>query len=358
MRNLNRLINYVPLILFISVLVIFNANASNSGAIIYTEKEIKGKDYEIKLNAHDKLQDKKFKLKIDLSQAVEKKAQEAKSKVAINTKPKAKDIEKIVNIGKVEKEVIIRARKARAIDPRSKGIWVNLWNYPKDTETFMAKLKKFKINTIYLQVNRSNTPVFKHKKKIDEILKVAHAYKIKVIGWSYCFLNNITSDADKYIKPALYVSPDGHKFDGMAADIEENIAEWAIKKYTDIIKEAVPEDYPLYAIVYAPKIKPKYPWKYIGNNWDVVMPMAYWHGYKNRKQNFVFDFIKHTISEIRRLSGNEYVKIHLITDGDRTTTQEVKESLKAARKYKINAGISIYPEHLASENMLEALKDY
>lgn len=237
-----------------------------------------------------------------------------------------------------------------------KGVWVNVWNYPKDTNAFITRLKTYNIDTIYLQINRSTTEVFKDKAGVDALLKSAHQANIKIIGWSYCYLNDINKDAKKFIEPALYTSPDGHKLDGMAADIEENTNLWAVRSYTEKLKSKLPKDYPLIAIVYSPRIKSVYPWEYIASNWDVLMPMTYWHGLKNRNQETVYNFVKDSISQLRALTKKDDLKIHLITDGDRTSTEELKTSLKAARDLNVNAGISIYPEHLASDEMLSALE--
>jgi hypothetical protein len=239
-----------------------------------------------------------------------------------------------------------------------KGTWVNLWNYPQDTQKFISRLKKFGIDTVYLQVNRSNTPVLKLQTEVDKILKDAHANNIKVIGWSYCYLKDITSDARKFVNVANYVSPDGESFDGMAADIEENTSLWAVRAYTKNIKRDLPKDYPLIAIVYSPQIKQDYPWEYVANNWDVLMPMTYWHGLKNRNHETVYNFVRDSITDLRRLSKKDNLNIHLITDGDRTNNDEVAASLKAAKDNGVNAGISIYPEHLASDEMLKKLGVY
>jgi len=242
---------------------------------------------------------------------------------------------------------------------KGKGTWVNVWNYPRNVDEFMARLRRYDIDTIYLQVNRSNTPVFRNAGQIDEILRKAHQNGIKVIGWSYCYLNNISADVERYVKPALYQTSDGHKFDGMAADIEENIRVSAVERYTSAIKKQIPEDYPLLAIVFAPRIKPNYPWQYIGANWDVLMPMTYWHGMKNKHQpGVVENFVTETVENIRKYTGKQDVAIHLITDGERTTPEQIATSLEVARKLNVNAGISIYPEHLATDEMLEVIRSY
>jgi hypothetical protein len=252
----------------------------------------------------------------------------------------------------------IKKEEVQKIITSGKGTWVNIWNYPGDVERFMTRLQNYNIDTIYLQINRSTTEVFKHKQALDEILKKAHEKKIKVIGWSYCYLKDIDTDVKKFVEPALYISSEGHRLDGMAADIEENISLWAVKTYTEKIKSALPKDYPLIAITFSPKIKQAYPWEYIAQSWDVIMPMVYWHGLKNRTEDTVYNFVKESIADLRRLSGKEDLNIHLITDGDRTNHNEVRLSLEAARDLGVNAGISIYPEHLASDEMLDSLKNF
>lgn len=239
-----------------------------------------------------------------------------------------------------------------------KGIWINIWNYPKDVNAFIKKLNKYQMDTIYLQINRSTTEAFANKKGLDDLLKAAHASNIKVIGWSYCYLRKVNSDVRKFVEPALYTSPNGDHLDGMAADIEENTQLWAVTEYTKSIKKKLPKDYPLIAIVFSPRIKSQYPWEYIASNWDVLMPMTYWHGIKHRNDETVYNFVKDSITKLKQLTKKEDLKIHLITDGDKTNRHEVEASLKAARDHGINAGVSIYPEHLASEDMLETLKSF
>ncbi len=254
--------------------------------------------------------------------------------------------------------VLRSIKKNKGSITTGKGIWVNLWNYPLDTKAFTDRLYEFDINTVYLQVNRSTTEIFKNQEKIDEILKACHEEDIKVIGWSYAYLIDIRSDAEKFIKPALYVSPDGESFDAFAADIEENTKVSSVKAYTEILRAALPENYPMIAIVFSPKIKSVYPWKFMADNWDVLMPMVYWHGLKDRSLQTVASFVSESINELRKLTGKQNLNIHMITDGERTTPHEVAVSLEVARKLKVNSGVSVYPEHLVSDSILEVLKDF
>ena len=102
-----------------------------------------------------------------------------------------------------------------------KGIWLNIWNYPANPEIFCEQLKSKGIDTIYLQISRSNTPAIKEPVKLNRIIKSAHERNINVIGWTYSFLKEPISDAHKFIQAVNYRTPDGDKLDGLAADIEE-----------------------------------------------------------------------------------------------------------------------------------------
>jgi len=263
-----------------------------------------------------------------------------------------------LDLDKEDKKALKAVKANKNAITTGKGIWVNIWNYPKNIDAFIDRLKDYHIDTVYLQVNRSTTEVFRHQIQIDELLKACKKANIKIIGWSYAYLYDVKADAEKFIKPALYVSPEGYSFDGMAADIEENYKVESVRKYTEIIKAALPEDYPLIAIVFSPQIKPVYPWEYIAENWDILMPMVYWHGIKQRDLNRVANFVADSIHNLRKFTKKEDLNIHMITDGERTTPHEVAVSLEVAQQLKVNSGISVYPEHLVPNSVLEVIKDF
>lgn len=262
------------------------------------------------------------------------------------------------DLNSADKQALKSVKANKNAITSGKGIWVNIWNYPKNVDAFIDRLTDYHIDTVYLQVNRSTTEVFRHQIQIDEILKACKKADIKIIGWSYAYLHDVKADADKFIKPALYVSPEGYSFDAMAADIEENYKVESVKRYTELIKAAVPEDYPLIAIVFSPQIKPVYPWEYIAGNWDILMPMIYWHGIKQRDSQRVATFVADSIHNLRKYTKKDDLNIHMITDGERTTPSEVAISLEVAQKLKVNSGISVYPEHLVPNSVLEVIKEF
>lgn len=244
-----------------------------------------------------------------------------------------------------------------------KGIWLNIWNYPASPDMFCEYLKSKGIDTIYLQISRSNTPVIKDPTKLNQIIKSAHARNIKIIGWTYSFLKDPLSDAEKFIKAVFYKTPDGDSLDGMAADIEEVTNSRVIETFASRVRKSVGKDYPLIAITFSPVLKraapSHYAWKTIANNFDIIAPMTYWHGFvKLRSEKGAYDYTAQTIEKIKEYTQKENVQIHLIGDGQKTSREEITGFLKAAEDHKVNAGVSLYPWYTPKKHQVETLGKY
>ena len=241
-----------------------------------------------------------------------------------------------------------------------KGIWLNIWNYPANPEIFCEQLKSKGIDTIYLQISRSNTPAIKDPAQLNKIIKSAHSRNMKVIGWTYSFLKDPISDAQKFIQAVNYKTPDSDKLDGLAADIEEVTNSRSIETFAKAVRKSVGPKYPLIAITFSPVLKradPRhYAWKTIANNFDIIAPMTYWHGFvKLRSEKGAYDYTAQTISKIKEYTQKEDVQIHLIGDGQKTSREEIIGFLKAASDNNINAGVSLYPWYTPKEHQVETL---
>ncbi len=241
-----------------------------------------------------------------------------------------------------------------------KGIWINIWNYPANPEIYCEQLKSKVIDTIYLQISRSNTPAIKDPASLNKIIKSAHQRNIKVIGWTYSFLKDPVSDAQKFIQAINYKTPDGDKLDGLAADIEEITNAHSIETFAKAVRKSVGPKYPLIAITFSPVLKradPRhYAWKTIANNFDIIAPMTYWHGFvKLRSEKGAYDYTAQTISKIKEYTQKDDLKIHLIGDGQKTSSAEINGFLKAASDNNINAGVSLYPWYAPKKHQIETL---
>ena len=241
-----------------------------------------------------------------------------------------------------------------------KGIWLNIWNYPENPEMFCEQLKSKGIDTIYLQISRSNTPVIKDPVQLNNIIKSAHLRNMKVIGWTYSFLEDPISDAQKFIQAVNYRTPDSDKLDGLAADIEEITNARSIETFAKAIRKSVGPKYPLIAITFSPVLKradPRhYAWKTIANNFDIIAPMTYWHGFvKLRSEKGAYDYTAQTISKIKEYTQKDDIQIHLIGDGQKTSSAEITGFLRAANDHNVNAGVSLYPWYTPKKHQIETL---
>lgn len=243
-----------------------------------------------------------------------------------------------------------------------KGIWINIWNYPQNPDMFLEQLKSKGIETIYLQISRSNTPAIKHPEKLNQIIFSAHKRNMKVIGWSYLYLHDPLADAQKFIYAAKYKTPDGESLDGMAADIEEMTNSASIETFAKRVREALGFEYPLIAITFSPLTKsPKahpsnYAWKTIANNFDIIAPMVYWHGFvKYRSEQGAYDYTLQTIAKIKEYTKKDNLKIHLIGDGQKTSSSEILGFLKAASELGLEGGVSLYPLYKPQDHQIDTL---
>lgn len=246
-----------------------------------------------------------------------------------------------------------------------KGIWINIWNYPQNPDMYCEYLRSKGIDKIYLQVSRSNTPAIKHPAQLSKIIESSHSRNIKVIGWSYVFLQDPLSDAEKLIRAATYKTPSGESLDGIAADIEEVTTSHAVEQFVKRIREVLGSKYPLIAITFSPlsrspKASPyNYAWKSIANNFDIIALMTYWHGStKFRSEQGAYNYTVQTIKKVKEYTEKEDLQIHLIGDGQKTSSQEIIGFLKAADEYKINAGVSLYPWYTPQEHQLDTLSKF
>ena len=241
-----------------------------------------------------------------------------------------------------------------------KGIWLNIWNYPANPEIFCEQLKSKGIDTIYLQISRSNTPAIKEPVKLNRIIKSSHERNINVIGWTYSFLKDPISDAQKFIQAVNYRTPGGDKLDGLAADIEEVTNSQAIETFAKAVRKSVGSKYPLIAITFSPVLKranpAHYAWKTIANNFDILAPMTYWHAFvKLRSEKGAYDYTAQTISKLKEYTQKDDLKIHLIGDGQKTSSAEINGFLRAASDHNVNAGVSLYPWYTPKEHQIETL---
>ena len=104
------------------------------------------------------------------------------------------------------------------------GVWVNMWNYPADADSYCLKLYSNGIRNIFIQSSRSNTGAVTNPSGLSKLLNAAHRYQMRVIAWSFDELVNPKADANKLISAAEFTSSEGQKVDAVAANLEKDLS--------------------------------------------------------------------------------------------------------------------------------------
>jgi hypothetical protein len=240
------------------------------------------------------------------------------------------------------------------------GIWINLWSYPDgDLDAFFSKLRNHGIRNIYLQTSRSNTEALPHADKLGPILEASHRNDIRVMAWGFAQLFDPAADAEKLAIAAEFESQNGHRFDGIAGNMEVNLAKWKVESYSQRLRQRLGQNYPMVAVVFSPLNKATQavftPWKTIAQYWDVLAPMTYWGG-KYQKVD-AYSYTKQTINKVRELCGKSDIEIHPIGDGMKTSAESIHAFMKACRDCEA-PGASLYPDQKVTASQLAVLSRF
>lgn len=173
--------------------------------------------------------------------------------------------------------------------------WLDLYHYgaPGDDApaTVVAAMAAHGVRTLYIETARWNSPAaLDHPGAVGDFLDAAHASGLRMVGWYMPGFADVARDVARSVAVMDFASPGGQHFDGFAADIEDRSATRSqdqfnagIAAYAQAVRAGVPDGTTLGAIVpdarnnqRAPAHWAGFPWPAIGDNFDVVLPMAYW----------------------------------------------------------------------------------
>jgi hypothetical protein len=240
------------------------------------------------------------------------------------------------------------------------GVWANIWNYPTgDIDGYCALLRSHGIRNVFLQTSRSNMPAIAHPTELAQVIEACHRHKIRVIGWAYLELQNTDADADKMIAAAKFQSPRGERLDAIAPDLEKNLTESKITKFSQRLREQLGSNYPMIAVVYSPlnhyQEVAHTPWKVLANYYDVIAPMSYWN---SRYQKLdAYDYTVATVRTIRQMTGRPDIEVHVIGDGMGSGSGAIHSFLRACKKAEATSA-SIYPNQKLTPEQLTTLSRY
>jgi hypothetical protein len=239
------------------------------------------------------------------------------------------------------------------------GVWVNMWNYPSDPESYCLKLHASGVRNIFIQTSRSNTEAISNPNQLGPLIECGHRYKMRLIAWSFAELKNPSADADKLIAAARFRSAKGERVDAVAANLENDLSQPKVEAYSAKIKEALGASYPMVAVVYSPlNHAPQVahiPWRTLDKYYGVIAPMNYWNSKYERIEPYSYTL--QTIKKIRQLVGRPDVEIHVIGDGMGTHPDSIEKFLAACRTGAATSA-SLYPNQKMTEEQLSCLSQY
>lgn len=249
------------------------------------------------------------------------------------------------------------------------GAWVDVFDYAPaygfpgaaaavtpDTLGTMAALG---VETLYLQAARldERSPgVLADDTLTPRLLVAAHEAGIRVVAWYLPKLAPVSADVEK-VQALLDFEVDGHRFDGVALDIEDTLEVPAhaersrrLARLSERIDE-VADGEPLGAIVLPPvllevvndKFWPSFPWRAIAGHYDVWLPMTYWtnraaeSGYRDG-----YTYADESIRRMRANLGDSEAPIHPIGGvADESTPDDYRDFVRAATQHGA-LGWSVY----------------
>jgi hypothetical protein len=178
------------------------------------------------------------------------------------------------------------------IDPyapfRRLGTWVDVFDYATlDPATSVPDMKSRGVRVLYLSTARFNgTTDFFDAAEAGQWLDLAHQNGIKVVGWYLPAYGDMARDVGRTVAIARFVSPGGQRFDAVGVDIER-LDEVSLSQFNSLLVTHLSQvrtqiDAMVGAIVPSPFATDPgnrwagFPWAAVGQNSEVVVPMALW----------------------------------------------------------------------------------
>jgi hypothetical protein len=158
-----------------------------------------------------------------------------------------------------------------------KGMWITLGPIAdSNPKAIVQAALDSGIRHLYLE--SAISPLgFHGKQSVGPLLEEAHRHGLIVLAWVYPYLYDIASDVALTREVAAYRSKTGEQFDGIAADLERNMAGPAISAYSQLIRAYLGQHYLLVGVTYPAQSLASYPFGAVARSYNVVAPMDYWH---------------------------------------------------------------------------------
>lgn len=251
------------------------------------------------------------------------------------------------------------APEVRDLAPyRGLGTWVDAYDYAPAfaeggpspvTPASVDDMARLGVDTLYLQASKDDdrSPgMLVHEVLVRRFLLRAHEAGMRVVAWFLPKLADVDADTRR-IRHLLDYEADGHRFDGVAVDVEwtESVPDTRernrrLVELSERVAEAAAGD-PVGVIVFPPvatevinpALWPAFPYRKLAAHYDVWMTMGYWT-FRSEESGYR-DARKYTDENIRRLRanvGDPDVPVHPIGGiGDLANRADYEGFVAAAR---------------------------
>ena len=184
--------------------------------------------------------------------------------------------------------------------PLGKGMWLNRFERSAggDPHALVAQAERLGLTHLYVRVG-SSWKGFYAQDVLERLLPVAHRAGIKVVGWDFPNLRDISADVARGRAAIWYTTATGHRLDAFSADIETqsegtNLTAAGAQQYGAALRAQAGPGYPLIATVPRPSPKRWFPFAEATASFDAIAPMVYWG-----KRDPVRD-VRGAIADLRR----------------------------------------------------------
>jgi hypothetical protein len=195
-----------------------------------------------------------------------------------------------------------------------KGMWLTLGVFATgDADTLARAAQLNGITHLYLE--SAISPLgFHGRKSVGDLIDAAHKRHIAVIAWVYPYLYDLAADVDLTRQVAAFRTPSGQRFDGIAADLEQNVHLWNVRTYSQLVRTYLGPQYLLVGVSYPPQSFAAYPYAELARSYNVIAPMDYWHqtqsangldyGHMRYGFGYASRYASDSVLAIRRVSGH------------------------------------------------------
>jgi hypothetical protein len=253
---------------------------------------------------------------------------------------------------------------------RGLGSWIDVFDHKDDPATVLPLVRAMAaqgVRTLYLETARfSSATDIQYPAAVGAALDEAKTLGMRVVAWYPPAFADPERDLRRSLAAVRFVSPQGNRFDGFAADIEytQGVPDHTKRsqlavEYSQRLRAAVGSSYPLAAIVIPPTFLvhqpnrwPGFPWASLAPLYDLFMPMNYWTAF-GKDPGTATDQTQRNTTETKRLTGKP---IHIIGGlGEDADEPQVSAYAGAARESG-SIGGGLYDFATTSQGVWNALR--